>query len=287
MACDNRDSPQQLADRMEKMASFPEVAFRVDEVLSDDRSSSADIGAVIEPDPALSAALLKIANSAAYGSLAAVDDIETAIRVVGSCEIRDLAYAVSATRVFNGIPNELISVESFWRHSLYVAVAAECLATEARMCRGISMFTAGLLHDIGQLVMFNQCPDLSRESIRLSLSIDDGRATCQAETEIFGFDHTAVGAELARKWHFPETLTAAIAHHHAPHQSGEHIDVALIVNVANSIGILAELRSEDFDDAPEIDPAAKEKLGLHDEVLLNVVESSHETVNDLIRLFVH
>jgi len=280
------EGAQALAENAEKLASFPEVAFRVDEVLADDKSSASDIGALIEPDPALSAALLRIANSAAYGFYGPVDSVETAVRVVGSREVRDLTYAISATETFKGVPNELVTVEDFWRHSLYCGVAAQYLAKSARVCHGTSLFTAGLLHDIGQLVMFNQCPDLSKEALLRSLDLEDGRATWLAEREVFGFDHMAVGAELANCWNFPDALCEAIAWHHTPFQSNTPSDVATVVHVANSIAVLAELDSDNLDDAPAINERATEKLGVTAETLVEMIESTQEAGAELLSLFV-
>lgn len=279
------NSPQQIADGVNRLVSFPDVAHRIDEMIADERSSSADIGRLVEPDPALSSALLRIANSAAFRPAAAIDSVETAVRVVGTKEVRDLTYATSTNQAFSGIPNDLISVEDFWRHSLYVAVISQNLASAARMCRGVSLFTAGLLHDIGHLVMFNQCPKRSREALRLSLDIDDGRSSCSAEQNIFGFDHTEVGAALARNWNFPDTLVAAIANHHAPFADDDQTEVAVLVHVANSIAVMAELESESFGDAPPIESAARERLGLDDKSLLEIGAVSHAAVEELVGLF--
>lgn len=276
-----------MAANVQKLASFPEVALRIDEVLADDTSSAADIGALIEPDPALSAALLRIANSAAYSAGGAVDNAETAVRIVGSREVRDLTYAISSVKSFEGVPNELISVEDFWKHSLYCASAAQQIAKSAKICHGVSLFTAGLLHDIGQLVMFNQCPDLSRQALQLSLDSDDGRSVCHAERNVFGYDHTDVGAALAQCWQFPETLRAAIAHHHAPFESEDYSDVAMVVHVANSIAVLAELESRNFADAPAIDERAAAEIGLSSDVLLEAVDAAKESGLDLLQLFMN
>lgn len=278
-------NPHDLAVNAQQLASFPEVAFRIDEVLADERSSAADIGVLIESDPALSAALLRIANSAAYGSMAVADNLQTAVRIVGSREVRDLTYAICATETFKGMPNKLISFEDFWMHSLHCAVASQSVADCAKVGRGKSFFTAGLLHDIGQLVMFNQFPDLSQQALELSLEINDGRGICQAEKEVFGFDHTAVGEELARCWRFPETLRTAITYHHTPNECHEHQDIACVVHVANSVAVLAELESDNFEDAEQIDKKACEEIGIDTDSLLGIIDSTKEGAKELLYLF--
>lgn len=279
-------SPQQIAARIDKLTSFSDVALRISEVVADDNSTAEDIGALIETDPALSAALLRIANSAAYIRVDPVDNISMAVKVVGFNQVRDLAFAITATSAFDGIPNELISVEDFWKHSLYCAVASQLLANAAKMCRGTSLFTAGLLHDIGQLAMFSQEPELSRKALQHYLDQIEPESICHSERLVFGFDHTDVGSELALSWGFPEPLRAAIAYHHEPATGGEQADIAMIVNVANSLAVLAELDSTQFEDASSISEEALERINLDNEALLEIVAATRESTGELLQLFI-
>ncbi|MFK7831492.1 MAG: HDOD domain-containing protein [Congregibacter sp.] len=280
-------SPEELAEKVETLTTFSDVAFKIDRALADDHSNAVEIGRLIETDPALSAALLRVANSAAYGARKKIDNTADALTFVGSRHVRDLAYGVSASKAFEGIPNDLLSPMDFWKHSLYSAVAAQMLANTARLCRGTSLFTAGLLHDIGHLVMFSQAPELSREALERYLDQDEVLPISAAEHEIFGFDHMEVGAALARSWEFPDTLLAAIMHHHDPSACTEHADVALIVHVANSLAVLAELGSENIEDAPEIDKASLDALNIDDEsILIDMAVDISRAANDLLGVFV-
>ncbi len=280
-------TPEELAGNITQMASFPDVAFRINEMLSDENSSAADIGAVIEPDPALSAALLRIANSAMYGIGSNVSTIDRAVTVVGLREVRDLAFGICATSTFKGIPNELITVEDFWKHSLFCAAAAQTIGRVAKIRNGESLFTAGLLHDIGHLVMFNQCPELSREALQLSLDENDGLTPYLSERKVFGFDHMAVGAELARQWRLPECLRLCIEFHHEPFSASDCTESVLAVHLANSVAVLAELDSDSMDDAPPIDERAFRELGVGEDTLREVVEETQAAVTELLRIFVN
>lgn len=278
---------EELAANITQLASFPDVAFRINEMLSDENSGAAEIGALIEPDPALSAALLRIANSALYGIGGEISSVERAVTIVGLREVRDLAFGICASAAFNGIPNDLITVEDFWKHSLYCAAAAQSLGRKAKVCAGESLFTAGLLHDIGHLVMFSQSPDLSRESLQLSLDENDGLSPYLSERKVFGFDHMAVGAELARQWRLPESLQVCIGFHHEPFTCDETTDTVLVVHLANSIAVLAELESLNLDDAPPMDDRAFVKLGLEPDVITDIVAETRDSVAELLRIFVN
>ena len=280
-------TPEELAGNVTRLASFPDVAFRINDMLRDENSSASDIGALIEPDPALSAALLRIANSAMYNIGGTVSTIDRAITVVGLREVRDLAFGICASSTFKGIPNELVTVEDFWKHSLYCAAAAQVIGRIARIRSGDSLFTAGLLHDIGHLVMFNQCPERSRKALQLSLDENDGLTPYLSERTVFGFDHMAVGAELARQWRLPDCLQRCIEYHHEPFASNESTDAVLAVHIANSVAVLAELDSEDFDDAPALDVRAFRELGIRKEEILEAATETRSSVIELIRIFVN
>ena len=280
-------TPEELAANITQLVSFPDVAFRINEMLSDENSGAAEIGALIEPDPALSAALLRIANSALYGIGGSVSSVERAVTIVGLREVRDLAFGICANAAFEGIPNDLISVEDFWKHSLYCAAAAQSLGRKARVCAGESLFTAGLLHDIGHLVMFNQSPDLAREALQLSLDENDGLSPYLSERKVFGFDHMAVGAELARQWRLPESLQVCIGFHHEPFTCDGITDAVLVVHLANSIAVLAELDSVNLNDAPPMDDRTFDKLGLNPDVITDIVADTRDSVAELLRIFVN
>ena len=279
-------TPAQLVDNIESLTTFPDVAHRVTEVLDDDTSGAAEIGEVIEPDPALSAALLRIANSASFGGGRSIDSITGAIKIVGLRSVRDLTYAIASSSAFQGIPNELLSVEDFWRHSLYCASAAQQLSIQTARCRGMSLFTFGLLHDIGQLILFNQCPERSRTVLQNHVHADNKRSICECERAVFGFDHTEVGDALAQRWEFPDTLRLAIRYHHSSDAVGKKGDAAALVGVANSLAVLAELQSDNLDDAPLVEQSVRREFDLDDALLLNISRQARSEAEALLHLFV-
>jgi len=277
---------KELVGGVTQLTSFPDVAFRIDELLSDENSSAADIGALIETDPALSAALLRVANSAAYSMGGTVSSVERAVTVVGLREVRDLSFGLCASNTFEGISNDLISVEDFWKHSLCCAVAAQKIARMARVCVGESLFTAGLLHDIGHLVMFSQQPELSRDAIQASLEQNDGLTPYLSEREIFGFDHMEVGTELATQWNLPDILKHCMQYHHDPFCVEQPIDAVRVVHLANSVAVLAELDSGNLDDAPPINERVISELRFSLDHIPGLVEETQEAVEELIGIFV-
>ena len=115
---------QALVDDVGELVSLPEVVLRINEMVNDEHANAADIGRVISQDPGLATRLLKIANSPMYGSMRQIDSISRAVTILGTKQIRDIIFSTTAAKVFEGIPNDVISVADFWHHSLYCALLA-------------------------------------------------------------------------------------------------------------------------------------------------------------------
>ncbi len=153
-------TPESLVASIEDLVTLPEVAMRIARMVEDPTSSATDIGLEISNDAALTARLLRVANSPAFGQLGKISTISRAITVLGVRQVRDLTVGLTAVRTFEGIGNELVTMESFWRQSVLCAVAAAHIAGRRGCGRAESPFIAGLLHDIGQLVIYSRAPDL-------------------------------------------------------------------------------------------------------------------------------
>ena len=273
--------PERLVADVATLVSLPEVVVRINALVDDPQSSAADIGRVVSQDAALTARLLTIANSAMFGMQRKVDTIGRAIAVLGTRQVRDLTLGLSAVRAFSGIPNELVSMGSFWHHSVLCAVAARALAGECARGRPDSSFVAGLLHDVGQLVLFNKRPDESRQALLMTVDAPNEPDLHLCEREILGYDHAAVGGALARRWRLPPGLVESIEFHHDPAQAQSHpLDVA-IVHIANAAAVLADVESGEFEDAPAIDPVAFEITGLKRAQVLAVAATAGGAVDEV------
>ena len=270
-----------LVAKCSKLVSFPDVAMRVNAMVNDPDTTASDIGEVIAQDPALTASLLKIANSPLFGFSRKVDTVSRAVTLLGGKQIRDLALATSATNTFKDIPNDLLSMDNFWHHSLCCALAAQELADLTKMRKLESVFIAGLLHDIGQLVIFNSIPDLAVKCLMLTLDEPESLELYQAEQQIMGFDHAQLGAALAESWGLPESLQTCIGLHHNPAEAEDHRVEVAIIHIANSIACLVEIESHNLGDAPPINPVAWEITGLSEANIEPVMQAVNEKVDTM------
>ncbi len=278
-------NPYELVSNVTTLVSLPEVYIKVSELISDPNSSMAAIGKVIEQDPGLAARLLKIVNSPFYGFTSKIDTINRALTVIGTNQLRDMILATSATKTFKGLANDLVTMENFWSHSLLCAIAAKLLGKEYLPKARESLFVSGLLHDIGELVIFFRMPDTSRkvlervETATVSLGMSD------AEREILGFDHAKVGGELLKVWRLPANVREAVEFHHQPDKAPECKIEAAIINVANVVAQLAELNTTDHDQVPPISKSARQLIDITDaqiDALLPAVTENFAEMKSLL-----
>ncbi len=265
----------ELVSNVEEIVSFPEVYLRVNQLLDDPESTAAQVSEVIAQDPGLTAQLLRMANSPLYGLSKEVDTVVRAVNIIGTKRLRYLVLATTSLKVFEGIPNDLISMDDFWLHSLYCGLAAKTLADDIKGLQPDALFVAGQLHDIGQLLMYSRLPDLAREAVLRSIEEPDEPDLYLSEREVIGFDHAQLGAQLAKDWHWPAMLVATIGWHHEPEKADEFQKETAVVHIANTLAVLAELNTNDSEetDAPRIHPLAWEMIGLSDEIVPEVLES--------------
>jgi hypothetical protein len=188
-------TPQGLVHSIEDLVTLPEVALRIARMVEDPSTSATDIGREISHDAALTARLLRIANSPALGHHGKIATISRAITVLGVGQVRDLTVGLTAIRTFEGISNELVTMESFWRHSFLCAVAAGQVAARRGRSPDDSPFVAGLLHDIGQLVLFSRAPVPARQALLMSVDSADDLGLFLCEREVMG-SHSNAAAGL-------------------------------------------------------------------------------------------
>lgn len=255
--------PNELVKGVGKLTSLPEVCVRVNEMVDDPRTSAAAIGGVISRDTALTAQLLRLANSAFYNFPSNISTISRAITVIGERELRYLVLALSAVRVFSQVPIDLINMASFWRHSVYTGVTAKLIAAKCHVLHAERLFVSGLLHDVGMLVLLSRVPEQESEALRRAE--DHGEELCQVENELLGFNHADIGRLLMEAWKLPEDISAPIGHHHAlaAAQNGR-LDAA-ILHIADVMANRAELPVDYCGAEPVVDPLAWEISGLDEE----------------------
>jgi len=273
---------QDLVNNAKELITLPEISLRVNEIANDPDSTAEEMAAVITRDPALVVRMLKIANSAYYGLSKEVETISRAVAILGTNKIRDLVLSTSASQAFDGIPNNLITMQDFWHHSLYCGLLAQILSKKSRKTNSESIFIAGLLHDIGQLLMFNQLPEKSHEAILLLMEGSEELETYEAEQHVFGFDHTQVGAALIKSWKLAPVLEECVEFHHAPQNAKDFPAEVALINIANAVAVMADFNSMSEDDEiPMINPLSWELTGLTKDDLPEAIKKAQDEIKEI------
>jgi HD-like signal output (HDOD) protein len=209
-----------------KLASFPDIYFKIRRVLDSPTSSAAQVADVISKDTSLSAKLLKLVNSPFYGLPQRIDAISRAVMVIGGQEISTLALGISAINAFKDIPPELLNMRTFWEHSVAVGVFARVLGKAAGHNAAERLFVSGILHDIGRLIIYKKLPHAAVEAIYYAKA--NQVPLYVAENEVIGFTHPLVGGLLLRAWKFPEPLVANVSCHHKPSACPGNIEPSIL-----------------------------------------------------------
>lgn len=259
-------SAKELVDGAIRLVSLPEVCIRINEMLDDPAVTVADLGNVIIQDTSLTARLLKMVNSSFYGYEAKIETVSRAVTVIGLRELRGLVIAASAVEMFSNIPETSLNKVRFWRHSLYCGVIARLLADQCNVLHSERLFVAGLLHDIGKLLIAQRLPDITQQVLD---EVQLGqRSELEIETALLGFTHAEVGSELMRCWNMPESLINSVSFHHTPQSAESGIMETCLVHIANGLTDEAENGLDMKGEAKikEIDPFAWKTTGLDESI---------------------
>ncbi len=224
-----------MADRIVQatgdLPTMPHVASMVLQKLGNPNTSPKELHQTISTDQALAARVLKVANSPLYGCSRAINRLTDAVVIMGFDSLRSLVMSSVMQDLFKsfGLTEKLL-----WEHSFGCAAISKHVAKVIKYPKVEEAFLAGLLHDIGKVVLNLKIPDQTREIVQ-EVYNNPGISFLQAEHEKFGFDHAQVGKLIAKKWNFAETIEETIACHHDPRQARILPVLTVIVNLSNLV----------------------------------------------------
>jgi putative nucleotidyltransferase with HDIG domain len=225
---------EQLIGKGQDLPSLPEIYLRVSEQLEDESSTVQKIGDTVQNDPAITTRVLKMVNSAYYGMPNEVASVSQAVSLLGRERLKHILIGSVLRGVFSEQENPAFSMQVFWQHSIKTAIIARQLATQISTIKEAeSMFTAGLLHDIGKLLLFNKLPDrmLAAEEYMIQKRVD----VLSAELSQVGVTHTAVGEALMDHWGLPQLLIDCTRNHHEVVHDGPNRDATHLIYLANCL----------------------------------------------------
>jgi putative nucleotidyltransferase with HDIG domain len=221
-----------LDDLVSGWIGSPPIVFnKLQEALHDPDLSFKDFDAIISADPSLMARLLKVANSSFYGLDTKVETITHALGVVGVKPLIEMAVSAVMVQKLKGISPGMLNIQSFWKHNVACGLASRAIAQNLGRGNLEAFYTAGMLHDIGFLIICQGSPKKAQE-IMARCKFDDIPQS-QAEEEVFGFSHAQVGALIFKEWGLAPSLIEAVRYHHDPSQAKEFPLESAVLHVAD------------------------------------------------------
>ena len=231
---DQKQRLRQITEKVIGLPSLPTVVTQLINLVGDPATSARDISQLISADQALTAKILKVANSAFYGSPRKIATVQLAIVVLGFETVKNLGLSVAVLKRFHaGKAHPLFDRQQFWEHAIGCGVAARMLVRKRNRKLEGEAFVAGVLHDIGKLILIEYFPDEFGES--LELACDELLTISEAEMKVIGVTHAEIGGWLAEKWNLPESLVQAITYHHNPLAVEEPSEILMVTHTANAL----------------------------------------------------
>ena len=191
------------------LPTIPVIAIKVMQLIESETATAEELAKIVASDPAVAARVLKISNSSFYGCRRQIQTISSAIVILGFSTLRSLVVAASLKQVYK--PFGLIE-KMLWEHSFAAGLAAKIIAHETRAANEEEAFLAGLFHDIGKIIMNSLDRDKFQEVMQRCYN--DGISFEESERSVYPFSHEEVGANVIKKWNFPDILATAILQHH-------------------------------------------------------------------------
>ncbi|MFZ4857002.1 MAG: HDOD domain-containing protein [Desulfuromonadaceae bacterium] len=280
MTVNNSKAPtiDSIVEQTQTVHSLPLIYDRLNEKINHPRSSLADIGQVISEDQGLTVRLLRLANSPLFGYHTNIGSITKALTVIGTRQLRDLALAVSVQGSFSGIPNEMLDMKSFWKHSIACGILSRSIATYRREVNQERFFIAGVLHDLGLLVMCSAIPEYVRKIIQGAAVSSELHYV--SEQQHLGFDHGAVGGALLASWKIPITISEPVAYHHAPAEALRYPMEAATIHLADILCHTMDYNLTGNSHIPPLDNSAWDLLDIPVNQLDTIIKQSEAQIKE-------
>lgn len=266
---------------VQDLPSMPQTIMKAREIMSNEHSSFKELARVLETDQAIATKVLRMANSTYYGNMGKVSSIQHASVVLGLRTLGDLITIAGTSEILGKeLTGYRLESGALWQHSLAVAQGAKCIANMRFQKLTEDAFAAGLIHDMGKLVLDPYIYD--RAELFDAFLHEGEQGFLQAEKEILGFDHAEIASELCKQWGVPQPLTLAIRHHHKPSRSNGD-QLSYMVHVADAVAMMSGLGTGIDGMLYSMEDGAMDFLGLQEGDLITIMGEIAEFVMEIMR----
>lgn len=228
---------ERLIESVDDMPSLPQIVTEIIRISEDPNSTPHDVQKLLAQDQVLTAKILRLANSSFYGFARRINTITEATILLGFQTIRSIVFAASVSNFLTqSLDGYKLNQNELWKHSQAVAMTARYIAKQKRFKNPEVFYTAGVIHDIGKLVL-NQYLQNDYKKV-LSLIYDEGYDFIKAEETVLGYNHAQTGMKLAEKWNLSPEMVEAIGCHHEPEKAQINPLLASTIHISDSIALM-------------------------------------------------
>jgi len=264
------------------LPTLPTVYSKVASLVNDSRTTAAQVAKVIESDQAITSKILRLVNSSFFGFSRRISSIHQAVILLGFNTIRNTVLSVSVFKMFESERANNFDLTGFWKHSIASGLLTKSL--DRYLDTGIEeAFAAGILHDIGKVVMNKYFQDELEAALEKARS--EQLPIFDAERLVNGVPHTEIGAFIADHWNLPYGLVEAIALHHTPSVLRSNPKLVCLVHVGNIFARDMEIGFNGDFRVPEIDPFVYEELEVTEDDLNGFYMRMKEEIEENQEIF--
>jgi len=271
---------EQLVKETPQIATLPSVYTELSALISKHNVNATHIARVVSMDPGLTVRLLKMVNSSFYGFDHRIDTVSHAVSVIGHQQLKELALATTVVHMFRSMPEHLINMDSYWRHSVATAISCRALGRMLGLDKVEYLFVAGLLHGVGSLVV---CINRPHEARRVFIKVQNSGALLHdVEDAVLGFNHADVGGALMRNWGLSLAQVEGVQYKHRPDEAPNFAMEASILHLSNLVACALNMGGVGDVSVPPLNPDAWQRLGLSPEIIQSLVWEIEEQFEELV-----
>jgi putative nucleotidyltransferase with HDIG domain len=270
---------KRIMQEVEAFPGMPATAAKLLPLLDNPDSTPSEVENIVKYDPGLTANILKLTNSAYFGIPTKVSSIKQAVILLGWKRLMQVVTTICMSPLMKkAVPGYDLRGGELWRHSIAVSVAAELLVKALKIPDADEVFTAGLLHDVGKLILGSF---VKKDLEQIQAMVTKGISFDVAESMVLGTNHAEVGGQILHKWSFPADLVNAVQWHHDPESCENSCILSDIVHVANTVGSMTGCGKAE--ERMNIEPSGPvtERLGLKANHLEAIAQQTSEEIKKL------
>jgi putative nucleotidyltransferase with HDIG domain len=256
-----RPTIQTLLHRLRELPTLPEIVLKVQQVLNDPEVTADQVAQVIELDQSITVKLLRLVNSPLFVMRREAHTVEEAVVRLGFDAVQNILLSVSALDTLQRISGSKgIEQKAFWKHSIACGAIAQFLSRQTQESDQALCFTAGILHDVGKVILMAFCPGEFAQITHMVQT--QGVRYTKAEEAVVRMNHTDIGHHLAKRWNLPMEIRSSIQQHHTPAKATLMPELDSIIHVADGMAWMVQADVPDASHLSEIDEHALQTLGI-------------------------